>query len=118
MEETIALINQIIDEHKTITQHARTLEQTASDVEALAKLEEAKEAFMPGRLDQKQGLQKLRELLEGVLPANSTVEDYLVEHEFPAIGFRRMVLNARQLVPGDGDATMIMLAIEDVTDHR
>ena len=57
----------------------------------------------------------LRELLVDILPRNSTFDDFEVEHEFPKIGRRVFVLNARRLghdavLPG-----MILLAFEDVT---
>jgi hypothetical protein len=38
-----------------------------------------------------------------------------VVHEFPGIGTRRMLLNARQLTPARGEEELILLAIEDVT---
>jgi two-component system CheB/CheR fusion protein len=58
---------------------------------------------------------KLRSLLEEVLPSANHFEDFEVEHEFPDIGQRRMLLNARALRTGDGTPKMILLAIEDVT---
>ncbi|MGO9017243.1 MAG: chemotaxis protein CheB [Syntrophobacteraceae bacterium] len=61
----------------------------------------------------------LRQLLEGVLSENKFFEDYPVEHEFPQIGHRKMLLNARQIEPEDHDqqGPLILLAIEDVTDR-
>jgi two-component system, chemotaxis family, CheB/CheR fusion protein len=61
----------------------------------------------------------LRQLLEGVLSENKFFEDYPVEHEFPQIGHRKMLLNARQIEPEDHDqqSPLILLAIEDVTDR-
>ena len=61
MKRTLALIEQVIEEHKTILQR---LDQVANDAEALHSFEEAKEAFMPGRFDQKSGLDRLRELVD------------------------------------------------------
>jgi two-component system CheB/CheR fusion protein len=58
---------------------------------------------------------RLRSLLEEVLPNAQHFEDFAVEHEFPEIGKRRMLLNARSLLTGDGTPKMILLAIEDVT---
>lgn len=66
MKEVSALIDKIIEEHKTIFQRVQVLEQVANDAEAVAGLEKAKEAFMPGRFEQKQELEKLQELLETV----------------------------------------------------
>ena len=60
MKRTLALIEQVIEEHKTIFQR---LDQVINDAEALRSFEKAKEVFMPGRLDQKVGLDKLEELV-------------------------------------------------------
>ncbi len=61
----------------------------------------------------------LRQLLEVVLSENKFFEDYPVEHEFPGIGHRKMLLNARQIEQEDHDqqGPLILLAIEDVTDR-
>jgi transcriptional regulator with PAS, ATPase and Fis domain len=40
---------------------------------------------------------KLRELLETILPQKTTFDNYEVEHDFPIIGKRIMLLNARQI---------------------
>jgi PAS domain-containing protein len=40
---------------------------------------------------------KLRELLEDILPQNSTFNDFEVEHNFETIGFKIMHLNARRI---------------------
>ena len=40
-----------------------------------------------------------------------------MEHEFPSIGYRSMLLNARQIHRPSGRAPMILLAIEDVTQR-
>lgn len=60
---------------------------------------------------------KLRELLEKIIPERSSFEDFVVEHEFPDIGHRRMVLNARKMEQESGSPTRILLAIEDITDR-
>jgi two-component system CheB/CheR fusion protein len=60
-------------------------------------------------------LPKLRTLLEDILPHNATFEKFAVAHTFPAIGRKRMLLNARRLACGDNETDMILLAIEDVT---
>ena len=60
----------------------------------------------------------LRELLEKIVPENKKFEDFRMEHEFPKLGRRTMLLNARQTVH-EGEATgRILLAIEDVTDRQ
>ena len=60
----------------------------------------------------------LRELLEKILPQNTAFNDFEVEHEFPAIGRKTMLLNARR-VHREGDRTeLILLAIEDITERK
>jgi PAS domain-containing protein len=60
----------------------------------------------------------LRELLEKIIPENNVFEAYAVEHTFPTIGFRKMLLNARKIAPGKSGKALILLAIEDVTEKR
>ena len=57
---------------------------------------------------------RLRTLLQEVLSGGS-FEDFEVKHDFPRLGRRVMLLNARG-VHGDDDTAMVLLAIEDVTD--
>jgi len=61
---------------------------------------------------------QLRTLLSQVLSNSHPVEDFEVEHTFPAIGQRTMLLNARRFAPDGDDAESILLAIEDNTDRR
>lgn len=59
---------------------------------------------------------RLRTLLEEILPRDTTFDDFDVEHDFPDIGRKRMLLNARKLrLEG---AELILLAIEDVTERQ
>jgi chemotaxis protein methyltransferase CheR len=60
----------------------------------------------------------LRDLLENVIPKHRTIEAYEVEHEFPAIGRRMMLLNARQVFDDKHRGSILLLAIEDVTERR
>lgn len=60
----------------------------------------------------------LRALLEKILPEHTSMEEYEVDHVFPGIGRRIMLLNARQVVYGEDDTKTLLLAIEDVTERR
>src|SRR6202163_4778833 len=60
----------------------------------------------------------LRSLLESVIPHRASVEGFEAEHNFPVIGRRTMLVNARKIFrPGDHDGS-ILLAIEDVSEER
>ncbi|PKL92106.1 MAG: hypothetical protein CVV21_04980 [Candidatus Goldiibacteriota bacterium HGW-Goldbacteria-1] len=61
---------------------------------------------------------KLRQLLERILPQKTTFDNYEVEHDFDFIGRRIMLLNARQIIRAAGKESIILLAIEDVTQRR
>lgn len=66
MEDDLATIERVIAEHETIRQRFHNLEKVVNDAEAMAGFEEAKEAFMPGRLNQKQGLRELQDTLNTI----------------------------------------------------
>ena len=64
---------------------------------------------------------KLRELLEDILPNNTFFKGFEVEHNFPSIGRRTMMLNARHIYSQDKTTSelfppIIMIAMEDVTE--
>ncbi|MDQ7001026.1 MAG: PAS domain S-box protein, partial [Mariprofundus sp.] len=59
----------------------------------------------------------LKQLLEGLLPQNTVFNDFEVEHEFPEIGRRTMLLNARRIYKEHEKTQFILLAIEDITEH-
>jgi len=61
---------------------------------------------------------RLRELLENVLPTNTDFDEFEVDLEFPGLGYRTMVLNARPLRNDGKKAPRILLAIDDVTEHK
>lgn len=63
----------------------------------------------------------LRKLLEDILPKNTFFKGFEVTHEFPVIGQKVMILNARQMHFKDDKASklfspIILLAMEDITD--
>jgi two-component system CheB/CheR fusion protein len=58
---------------------------------------------------------ELRQLLETVIPGNTAFDDFRVDHVFPAIGRRVMLLNARRVVAERSKRELILLAFEDVT---
>src|SRR2546423_5351394 len=59
----------------------------------------------------------LRTLLEDIVPKRAVFNDFELEHTFPVIGPRIMLLNARQLHAGNHVA-LLVLAMEDVTERR
>lgn len=61
---------------------------------------------------------KLKELLIKILPTNNPVVDFEVEHDFPHIGKKLMLLNAHRIELEGQYKDQILLAIEDITDRK
>ncbi len=57
----------------------------------------------------------LRRLLQEILPKDNVFNNYEVEHTFPTIGHKIMLLNARKFI---NDGQHILLAIEDITERK
>ena len=60
----------------------------------------------------------LRKLLDEVLSRNQSVHDFEVEHSFPELGRKTMLLNARPFPPDSKSPELILLAMEDVSAVR
>ena len=60
---------------------------------------------------------KLRLLLEEVLPENHSFEGFEVEHDFPEVGRKKMLLNARRIETQVQGEALMLLAMEDVTER-
>jgi len=61
---------------------------------------------------------QLATLLEKVLPQKTTLKNFEVANNFPGIGERVMLLNARELKIEKAAEKLILLAIEDVTEQK
>jgi len=60
----------------------------------------------------------LRELVEGVILRSHPFNDFEVAHDFEHIGRRTFLINARMLKDVESTAKMILLGIQDVTEHK
>lgn len=60
----------------------------------------------------------LRMLLEDILPKNDTVDDYEIKHNFESIGQKTMLLNACKIREKKNELSIILLAIEDITERK
>jgi two-component system CheB/CheR fusion protein len=61
---------------------------------------------------------QLRQLLEEVIPNNAQFVGFEVVHEFERIGEKIMMLNGRRIIQRIHRQQLILLAIEDITEHR
>ena len=60
----------------------------------------------------------LRKLLERILPKNVSFVDYQVDHVFPTIGRKIILLNARRIFTTQNKVPIILLAMEDITNRK
>lgn len=63
-------------------------------------------------------IDQLRTLLLKILPTNNPVIDFEVEHDFPHIGKKIMLLNAYRIEFEGQYKDRILIAIEDITEKR
>ena len=68
--------------------------------------------------NQQWDIPRLRELLEDILPKHSVVEEFEVEHNFPSIGRRVMLVNGRQVYSRFNVCKYVLLCLEDITERK
>ena len=60
----------------------------------------------------------LRVLLETIIPERVAMDGFEVDHDFPLLGRRTMLLNARKVIYDNSETSTILLAFLDVTERR
>jgi two-component system CheB/CheR fusion protein len=81
--------------------------------------EEGTEGLLVYELGHKQwNIPQLRELLENIIPQKTQFNGFEIKHYFPGLGEKTMLLNARQLVQKIHGQQLILVAIEDITEHK
>lgn len=78
------------------------------------KQEETEGRFIYDLGNRQWDIPDLRRLLEEILPRQEAFRDFKVDHVFPSIGRKVMLLNAREIKRDEG-VNLILLAIEDIT---
>lgn len=111
--ETVPSALLILDQNLNITSANRAFYQTFR-----TSSEETEGCLIYNLGNRQWDIPALRNLLESVIPHRASVEGFEVEHDFPTIGRRTVLVNARKILrPGDHDG-FILLAIEDVSEER
>ncbi|NQV22932.1 MAG: PAS domain S-box protein [Rhodopirellula sp.] len=82
---------------------------------------------VPGEIESRQlfeignrqwDISELRTALEELLPQNSQIDDFRVDHQFERIGQRILLLNARRIHRLDNRPDEILLAFRDITQQE
>ncbi len=58
----------------------------------------------------------LKHLLEDIIPEDREFEGFEIVHEFPGLGRKRAVLDARRIEPGGDQPNLILLTVRELTD--
>jgi two-component system, chemotaxis family, CheB/CheR fusion protein len=90
---------------------------------AFYKIFQSKEDVTEGMLIYELGnrqwdIPELRSLLENVVYNDTPVFGHEIQHEFPGVGKKIMLVNARRIVQKIHRQQLVLLAIEDITEHR
>jgi two-component system CheB/CheR fusion protein len=83
----------------------------------------AKEEEIQGRLiyefnNSQWNIPKLKNFLEDIIPRNTQFNGFELTHKFEGIGEKVLLLNGRQVIQKTNGQQFILLAIEDITEHR
>jgi len=103
----------ILDENLKVVSANRSFYQVFE-----VKSEETEGRFIYDLGNRQWDIPKLRELLESILPKTTSFDNFEIEHDFPSIGKRTMLLNARQITRLSGKPPIILLVIEDITESK
>jgi len=124
--DRISALTQLVSYYKEITETVREpfiiLDKELCVVTAnrayyrtfkvLKKATEGKRIYDLG--DKQWDSPELRELLERILPKHRVFNNFKITYDFPGLGCRTMLLNARQV----DSKQLILLAMEDVTSRQ
>jgi two-component system cell cycle sensor histidine kinase PleC len=83
-----------------------------------AKPQETEKRFIYDLGNRQWDMPELRRLLESIIPKSFTFDNFEVEHDFPKIGRKVMLLNARRIYRKSGKKKIMLLAIEDITERK
>ena len=102
----------VLDRHLRVFTANQSFYQTFQ-----ATIAETKERLIFDLGNGQWNIPKLRQLLLEILPTDSQLQDFEVEHDFEQIGHKTMLLNARKMTQSEGGDN-ILLAIEDITERK
>jgi two-component system CheB/CheR fusion protein len=123
LRETLAYAESIVDTVREPlivldgTLRVRTASRAFYDTFSVSK-EETEGQFIYDLGNGQWNIPALRTLLEEILPLEASMKDFEVEHEFPSLGVRVMLLNACKLRREGKNSELVLLAIEDITERK
>ncbi len=116
-EYSNAIISTLHEPMIVLDKHLRVKTASKSFYKKFEMKEEETEGMLLYDLGNKQwGIPRLRELLEDIIPKNSTFRDFEVRLNFQELGERILILNASRIEQKKHEEQLILLSIQDVTE--
>jgi two-component system, cell cycle sensor histidine kinase and response regulator CckA len=103
----------VLDDHLRVTMASRSFYET---FHAIPEGTEGRPFYQLG--GGQWNIPELKALLQETLSKDSEFNDFEVDREFPHIGRRTMLLNARPFREGNGSGGGILLGMDDITERR
>jgi two-component system CheB/CheR fusion protein len=118
-EFTEAIVQTVRDPLLILDKDLRVLMANRSFYETFRVAREETEKRLVYELGNRQwDIPLLRRALEEILPRNTALENFEIEHDYEKIGPRTMILHARRISFRSTRETRILLAIEDVSERK
>ncbi len=115
----LAIVNTIPEPFLILDEDFRVLEASRSFCEIFkVEAEHTKGCLLFDLGDGQWNIPELHHLLETIIPDRVAMDNFECEHDFPYIGHRIMLLNARKVLYEDSPNITILLAFRDITARR
>ena len=102
-----------------LDEQLRVINANAAFYEAFQTLQEETEGqFIYALGNGEWNIPELRRMLGEIIPQNSEFHNFTVTHDFPAVGEKTLLLNARRIRRDEYETDTILLGIEDITWQR
>ncbi|MBN1493468.1 MAG: sensor domain-containing diguanylate cyclase [Candidatus Omnitrophica bacterium] len=119
LEYATGIINTLRDPFVVLNEDLRVVSASPSFYQVFKVEKNETEGYHIYNLGDRQwDIPKLRELLEDILPRVTKFDNFEVEHNFPGIGRRTMLLNARKIFRRSDRIELILLAMVDITESK
>lgn len=115
----LAIVNTIHEPFLVLDENLRVLSASRSFYETFkVEPEHTIGCLLYALGDGQWNIPALRVLLETIIPEHAAMDGFEVDHDFPGVGRRVMLLNARKVLYETSPDTTILLALTDITERR
>jgi two-component sensor histidine kinase len=114
-----AIVNTIHEPLIVLDDELRVLAASRAFYETFkVDIEQTRDCLLYDLGDGQWNIPALRLLLETIIPEHTAMDGFEVDHDFPGVGRRTMLLNARKVLYETSSSATILLAFTDITARR